>query len=348
MGEVYLARVRGPFQFAKLFTIKLMKTEFADDAADLQRFAREARIAARLTHHNLVQAYDFGSYKGRYFLVMEYIDGLNLAKLLRRMQLCKRLLPWNHAAFIAAEVAAALNFMHTLKDEDGQYLNLTHRDVSPENILLSVEGEVKLVDFGLVKYRGAEKLTGKGRVRGKLSYMAPERAVGGESQPYSDQFSLGLVLHEMITGKRYLEPELDRQALQRKLLHEPIAPPSRLIGLVPEKLEAIVMRATSLEPAQRFASLKAMELELREFLLTDPQATGDNLLLKDTLSELVRALAMAEVEEDEDKKVINVAKLERKLSPFTRPPKDPSQGQSGELKGPRFTRFLRFFGQRLS
>jgi serine/threonine-protein kinase len=294
MGTLYLAKMRGPYQFEKHFIIKLMKEEYTKDLSDLKRFAREARIAAKMHHKNIVQIFDFGSVKGCYYISMEYVDGLNLVRVMNGLLTAKLLLPYSLCAYLIAEIARGLRYMHELRGANGLPIGLVHRDVSPENILVSKEGEVKLSDFGLVKYTGAPTLTNVGKVRGKLPYMAPERVVGRDATRTSDQFSLGLVLHELLTGKRYFSSSMGRKQVQQELIHQAVAPPKDFRKNIPEELNAIVCRATELEPMDRFESIGEMEKQLRAFVHQDPDMTDPEQML----SRLVRALFVGRAKSD--------------------------------------------------
>lgn len=352
MGEVHLARVRGPYQFEKLFILKLMKREFADDPADLQRFAREARIAAQLAHQNLVQIYDFGSERGRYYIAMEFVDGLNLTRLMNGLLSSKLLFPYHLCAYIVAEVARALHYMHTRRNPDGTAMMLLHRDVSPENILVSKEGEVKLSDFGLVKYDGAERLTRAGKVRGKLSYMAPERAVGHDAEPSSDQFSLGMVLHELIVGRRYFPANMERIEVQQSLLNQGILPPSDFRQQIPKQLDTIVKRATALESGERFHSIFEMETALRSYIHHELRNLPDGTNPEEELSQLVRVVRL------ENSKPMRTSDKSISLHDVAMPicrSLDPVSGSHRSVDEPpqtglmmHCTRLLRFLSQRLT
>src|SRR3954470_8635238 len=195
MGKVYRARVVGAAGFEKIVALKFMLPRKAGDAESLRMFQEEARLAASLAHANIVGILDFGVRGGNWYLAMEYIPGANLRALLEKAKARGTVMPPAHAAFIAAEIARGLQYAHTRPGEDGKPLGVVHRDVSPQNVVVSWHGEVKVLDFGiaLARNRAPDDST---VVRGKFAYMSPERALGEPMDFRSDIFSLGAVLYE--------------------------------------------------------------------------------------------------------------------------------------------------------
>lgn len=199
MADVYRAAALGPAGFRKIVAVKIIRPAMCEDAEFVQMFQREAAIAARICHPNAVQVFEFNRDRRQHYLVMEYVEGMDLKTLLER---CGGPLPPALAFFIAAKVLFALSHAHTLCDESGRCLRIIHRDVTPHNILLSVNGDVKLADFGIAKAQDSANFTHANMVRGKLPYLSPEQARGEPLDPRTDLYSLGLVLFEMLTGVR--------------------------------------------------------------------------------------------------------------------------------------------------
>jgi serine/threonine-protein kinase len=200
MARVYLAVMKGPGGFTKLLVIKSLR-ESLEDPLYLRSFMFEARLAAQLNHPNVVQTFEVGEEAGRYFIAMEYLEGQSLRTVQRR--LAPERLPLPMQLRILAEVARGLHHAHTLVSFDGTPLEIVHRDVSPQNVLITYEGQVKLLDFGIAKAQGGGDLTKTGMIKGKIDYIAPEQILGESVDQRADIFSLGVMLWEAITGKRF-------------------------------------------------------------------------------------------------------------------------------------------------
>jgi len=264
MAMVYRGERTGEAGFKKTVAIKRMLPQYRRSGSLLERFAAEARTNARLDHPNLVSVADFGIEPEPY-LVMEFVDGVNLASLLQRLVKEQQPLEISAACFIGAEAAQGLDHAHRKRDESGNPLGIVHRDVSPQNVLLSSEGAVKVSDFGLVKAADNVVQTGSGVPIGKLSYMAPEQANHEEVDARADVFSLGIVLWEML-AMRVLVPPNDpaRAALMMQACDFP--PPSRYRPEVPPELDAVVMACLTKSPTERTPSAQAVGMTLREVL----------------------------------------------------------------------------------
>jgi eukaryotic-like serine/threonine-protein kinase len=215
MAEVFLARRSGPHGFQKRVAIKRILPEFACDAQFIQMFCDEARIAATLSHPNIVQIVEFGEHEGELYLVMEFVDGISASTILRRVSEKGETIPVGPALYVAREVLLALAFAHEATDEDGRALGVVHRDVSPSNILISRTGTVKLIDFGITRSFLAERRTVPGELKGKLRYMSPEQVLGGDVDSRSDLFAVGIVLAEMLAGKALFSGRSDLDVLTR-------------------------------------------------------------------------------------------------------------------------------------
>lgn len=265
MAEIHLAKARGIAGFEKYVALKMIHPNFAEDEQFIEMLVDEAKIAVQLTHHNIAQTFDLGRVGDTYYISMEYVDGADLYKVLRRASEQDIEFPLDVCAFIAKEVASGLDYAHRKRDVAGQPLGIVHRDVSPQNVLVSYAGEVKLVDFGIAKATMKVKQTAAGVIKGKYYYMSPEQASGGRVDARSDIFSAGIVLYEMLTGQMlYLEEDLHR--LLDMVRRADIAPPSKLRRGIPPQLERIVMHALAKTPPDRYQSGADMASDLERFL----------------------------------------------------------------------------------
>ncbi|QSQ18196.1 protein kinase [Myxococcus landrumensis] len=263
MAEIYLCTAQGAAGFEKEVVIKRVRSFLASDPEFVGMFIAEARLVSRLNHANVVQIFDFDQHEDTYYLAMEYVRGCSLWELRKR---CKEMMdpvPPMLVAHIGAEVARGLHYAHRLK-VDGHPLDLVHRDVTPQNVLLSHDGAVKLTDFGIAK--AGKKLTQPGVLKGKFAYMSPEQARGEDVDSRTDLFALGIVLWELLTGGRLFDGESELAVL-RAVQHSVIPPPARLNPEVPEALDAVVMRALERDPSARFQTAGEMERALAQCVL---------------------------------------------------------------------------------
>lgn len=261
MAEILLAQLRGPGGFERPVVIKRMHPHLAKDPAFIQLFLDEARLAARIRHPNVVQVQELGHEAGELFLVMEYLEGQTVVALMKRLSEEGRLLPLSLAAYIVAQACAGLGAAHELSDASGQPLHLVHRDVAPDNIFLTFEGQVKLLDFGIAKARDRLAHTRTGHVRGKAPYMSPEQILGEVIDHRSDLYSLGVVLHEISTGQRLFKGQ-NELALAKAICEAPVPLPSSRREDYPPALEQVVMRALARQREDRFGSAREMEAAL--------------------------------------------------------------------------------------
>src|SRR5215510_4437821 len=267
MAEIHLAKAAGIAGFEKYVALKMIHPNFAEDEQFIQMLVDEAKIAVQLTHGNIAQTFDLGRVGETYYITMEYVDGADLYKILRRASERDIEMPLDVCAFIGKEVASALDHAHRKRDHAGKPLGIVHRDVSPQNVLISYSGEVKLVDFGIAKATMKARQTAVGVIKGKYYYMSPEQAWGDQIDWRSDIFSAGIVLYEMITGQMlYLEEDLHKLLdMARKA---EIAPPSTLRKGVPPQLERIVMHALEKDRQNRYQSAQDFATDLERFLHT--------------------------------------------------------------------------------
>ncbi|MFN2386485.1 MAG: TonB family protein [Thermoanaerobaculia bacterium] len=274
MAELYKARRTGVEGFQKIVAIKKILPHMADNEEFIAMFADEAKLAAQLNHPNIVHIYDLGKIEeGGYFIAMEYVDGRDLRTILQAGRDNGAPLPTPLAVYIAAKVAAALDYAHRRRDHDGHELNIVHRDVSPQNILISFEGDIKLCDFGIAKAASKASQTQSGALKGKVQYMSPEQAWGQPLDRRSDLFSLGAVLCEMLTGEKLFRGDSDLTILEKVRAAE-VAPPSQSNPDVPRTLDSIVLRALAREQEDRYANASDLLRDLEAVLYAYIPAPG--------------------------------------------------------------------------
>ncbi|MGH9458256.1 MAG: protein kinase domain-containing protein [Thermoanaerobaculia bacterium] len=259
MAEVWKARMEGVEGFEKLVAIKRILPHLSDDQEFVDMFVDEAKIAARLNHPNIIHIYDLGRAAGSYYIAMELVDGHDLKSTLRRAADRGIAMPPDLAVFVAAKIGAALDFAHRKAE------GLVHRDVSPQNVLVSWEGDIKLCDFGIAKATSRISHTRSGALKGKVQYMSPEQASAQPLDRRSDVFSLGLVLFEMLTGRKAFGGESEISVLDQVRLAR-IDPPSSLSKEVPAELDRIVATAVAREPSARYASAGDLVRDLEKVL----------------------------------------------------------------------------------
>ncbi len=275
MGEIYLARSRGSAGFEKSCIIKTILPHLAEEEEFVEKFLDEGRIVVQLVHGNIVPVFDMGDEDGEYFIAMEYIPGRDLREVLKSLGVRGEAMPVDLALYTVSELLKGLDYAHRKTGEDGDPLNIVHRDVSPSNVLISREGEVKVIDFGIARATNRLSKTVSGRIQGKFCYMSPEQASGKPLDKRSDIFSAGVVLYELLTGFRPFEGDTDLESLDlvRKCQFDP---PSTLNSQIPEEIDAIVSRALSLKPTKRFETANDFQVELLQYLYstgTSPTST---------------------------------------------------------------------------
>ncbi|MEM9189387.1 MAG: serine/threonine-protein kinase [Myxococcota bacterium] len=252
MANLYLAKKRGAAGFSRQVAIKVVHPELAVDEDFVQLFLGEARLCAQIHHPNVVHVEDLGEREGRYFLVMEYVRGCSLSELLTKVANEGRRPTVQLAAHIAIKIAEGLHAAHEAVGETGQKLGVVHRDVSPQNVLLSLAGDVKLIDFGIAEAAG-RATEGLGPVTGKLSYMPPEQAFGRPVDRRADVYALGVVLWELLTMRRLFVARSE-EALLDKVRHPDVPAPHTISDDISEELSALVMKALEPDPQSRLVS----------------------------------------------------------------------------------------------
>jgi serine/threonine-protein kinase len=257
MAEVWLAEFAGPGGFAKEVALKLVRADLASEPELARLFAQEARLASRLGHANVVQVFEFDVLEGRHYLAMELVRGRTLRQVADRCRESGVRLGLARAVHVGAEVARALAYAHRLTDR-GQPLGIVHRDVSPQNVLVSFEGEVKLADFGIARALGAAERTAPGTLKGKIAYMAPEQARAEPVDARADVFALGVVLWELFAGRRLFARDSEAATLAALLSAEPISRPSEWNEEVPADLDAAVLSALERDRERRTGSAEEL------------------------------------------------------------------------------------------
>ncbi len=264
MGMIYLGRVEGAAGFAKPVVVKTVIPHLSDDTKMAGMFVREARILSNLQHPNIVGVVDFGQFGEAYLMVLEYVHGYHLGQWGRYLTSVNRQIEVDHAIFIAAHVLDALHHAHRQNRPDGSNMGIVHRDVSPANILIDVQGQVKLHDFGIARMQeeGSEYKTQDGTFKGTLPFAAPETIQGVPASPRSDVYSSAVVLYQMLAGKNPFKGQQASETLHRVLTHVPV-PLSVLREDVPPEVDAAVARAMSKTPEDRFPTAAAFAEALR-------------------------------------------------------------------------------------
>jgi hypothetical protein len=269
MAEVFRAKRKGVEGFEKIVALKRILPHLSSNKDFVDMFIAEAKMVASLSHPNIVQIFDLGIIDDTYYIAMELVEGRDLRSILTRARNRNTLFGVDLAALIAARVSAALEYAHRHRDSDGRELRIVHRDVSPQNILVSVEGEVKLVDFGIAKAATKASHTDTGSLRGKLLYMSPEQAWGKPLDKRSDLFALGAVLYEILTGHLLFSASSEMSVLERVREARFVAP-SSLNPAVPIELEAVVMRLLHKDPQDRYQDASEVLLDLDSYLRRRP------------------------------------------------------------------------------
>ncbi len=316
MGQVYLARQKGPVGFEKLVVVKRILPHLAEEPEFIQMFFDEARIAALLNHPNIAQIYDLGEADGTYYIAMEYVHGESFRAVTAKAAGVPGAFPLALKCRVVSDAAGALDFAHRAKSPSGEPLALIHRDVSPQNILLGFNGAVKLIDFGVAKAAGKISTTATGAVKGKYAYMSPEQARGEELDLRSDIFGLGIVFHEALTGARLFKRESETATL-RAVVGGKVAAPSSVVKNIPKAIDAIVLKALARKRAERFQTAAEMQSAIEEFLTKSRLPATPALL----------AAQMADLYKDE----LNQETVSEESSPAPRPaaaepsPKTPSR-----------------------
>lgn len=265
MADVFRAQQTGYGDFVRVVAVKRVLPQFASDEEFKKMFQFEVNLCARFSHPNIAQVFRTDEAQGYLFLVMEFIDGKNIAQLQRVAEERGIRIPVEIACFIIAEAAKALDYAHDCHDDRGRPMNVIHRDISPQNIMISYDGNVKVVDFGIARAADRAEFTDAGIVKGKVPYMSPEQAKGDPIDRRTDVFALGVVFHELLTQRRLFKGD-NRAATMDRIARGMIAPPSSINPTVGAELDQIVLRALMRNPNERFASAKDLLRQLTPYM----------------------------------------------------------------------------------
>jgi tetratricopeptide (TPR) repeat protein/tRNA A-37 threonylcarbamoyl transferase component Bud32 len=263
MAQLYRAKIIGVEGFEKFIAIKQILPHLAHEEELITSFIDEAKLAALLNHQNIVQIYDFGSMEDSYFITMEFLFGKDLRAVNAKAKEKGSPVSLENALFLISKVCAGLDYAHKLKDFQGKSLNIIHRDISPQNVFLTYEGDVKIVDFGIAKAASQSTITQVGMIKGKVAYMSPEQAAGKVIDHRSDIFATGILLYELVAGRRMFQGDDTLQILS-KVREAEFTPLGTLKGGLPEKLYDIVAKALAKEPEDRYQSLADMQADIEE------------------------------------------------------------------------------------
>ncbi|HNZ52948.1 MAG TPA: serine/threonine-protein kinase [bacterium] len=279
MAEVFKAKMFGVEGFEKIVAIKKILPEVAEDAEFIKMFIDEAKIAVRLQHPNIVQILELGKIDDSYFIAMELVNGKDLKTIRKRLKRVELLMPVEQSAYIISQVCDGLDYAHRKTDDKMNSLNIVHRDISPQNMIVSYEGTVKLIDFGIAKAKSKSTKTQAGMLKGKFSYMSPEQVSGQPIDRRSDIFSLGVVFFEMLTGKRLFLGKNDVETLE-KIRKADVPPPSVFNSNVPPELDRIVLKALSKDREERYQWASEFSEDLKKFSFT----TGNSFSRQDMMN----------------------------------------------------------------
>jgi eukaryotic-like serine/threonine-protein kinase len=265
-AEIYLARIAGAAGFEKYVVVKCLHDHLADDTDFVKMFLDEARLAAHLDHSNIVQTMELGEHDGRYYMVMEFLAGLSLAMIVRRAgeRLQSTRIPVPLGLNILAQASAGLHYSHE-KAMNGKALNIVHRDISPQNLVISFEGVVKLVDFGIAKAELRETRTRSGTIKGKFAYMSPEQCVANNVDRRTDVFALGVIGHELLTGRRLFKRPSPYETYQA-VMECDVKPPSVLDPALDPALDPVIMGALTRDRSDRYPTAEAFGDALLRYL----------------------------------------------------------------------------------
>ncbi len=266
MAEVYLAKSAVANGLNKFVAVKRILPQYFSNEEFIEMFKEEAKVAINLNHSNVVTIYDFGIEKKQFFLVMEFVEGRNLRQIINELKKNNKFFTQDQAIYMIKEVAAGLDHAHRCVDANsGRPLNITHRDMSPQNIMVSFEGEVKVIDFGIAKAETEKEETKAGTLKGKFSYMSPEQAEGHHIDPRTDIFAIGIVLWELLANDRLFTGS-NESAILRKVRDCQIPPIRKVNPLVPQELERIVMKALAKDRNVRYQTAANLHRDLNRFL----------------------------------------------------------------------------------
>jgi serine/threonine-protein kinase len=284
MAEIFTARQEGMQGFSKKIVIKRIRPHLSSQEGFVKMFLNEARLVAQLTHSNIVHIYDLGKIGKCYFLAMEYVHGRDMRAVLAKSEKVQIPFPMEYSLKVAGAVCEGLYYAHRSADEEGAPLNIVHRDVTPENVMVSFDGEVKILDFGIAKAANVIGETRTGEIKGKLAYMSPEQITGKAVDHRSDLFSLGVMLYEWITGHKLFGAGSDAEVM-RNVVDGKIYPPSYFKEGLPAPVEAVLLKALQRNREERYQSAWDLQYDIDQFLLHH-EFTPSNIHLSNFMRQL--------------------------------------------------------------
>ncbi len=292
MAEVWRGKTFGAGGFERLVAIKRILPNIAEDEEFISMFIDEAKISVQLAHANVAQIYELGQISNSYFIAMEYIPGKDMRAIFERCRKKGEPAPIPLSCYVVAKLCEGLDYAHRKKDGMGRDMNIVHRDVSPQNVLISYEGEVKVIDFGIAKAAGKATKTQAGILKGKFGYMSPEQIRGLPLDRRSDVFAIGVCLYEMLTGERLFVGDSDFSVLE-KVRKAEVTPPSTYNRRVPEQLEKIVLKALARDVDTRYQYANELADDLQRFLIT-----SDSIFSRKDLMQYMKSTFAEEVERE--------------------------------------------------
>jgi serine/threonine protein kinase len=295
MAEVFKAKAFGVEGFERLLAVKRILPNIAEDEEFIAMFIDEAKISVQLQHANIAQIFDLGKVEESFFIALEYVNGKDLRAIFDRSRQRGEVMPISQSAYIVMQVCEGLDYAHNKRDGQGRELHLIHRDISPQNVLIGYEGEIKLIDFGIAKAAGKASKTQAGILKGKFGYMSPEQVRGLPIDRRSDIFAVGIVLYELLTSERLFVGESDFSTLE-KVRNVEILPPSSYNRKIPPELERIALKALAKDPEDRYQNAIDLHDDLQAFLYS----VGEIYSRKD-LSAWMKKNFAVEIEEDNSK-----------------------------------------------
>jgi serine/threonine protein kinase len=328
MAEVYRAKFFGAERFEKILAIKKLLPNIAEDEEFVEMFINEAKLASQLTHSNICQIYDLGKIDGNLFIAMEYVWGKDLLQIINYFRRKKEHMPPPMAAYIATRICEGIDYAYHKRGAQGMPLKIIHRDVSPQNILISYDGEVKIIDFGIAKATLHHSETQAGLLKGKFSYMSPEQVQGFPIDHRSDIFAIGTCLFEMLTRMSLFRGENDFITLERVRKAE-VPKPTDLNPKIPKSLEKIVMKALALDPKDRWQRAADFQDALQRFLITTPP--------------IYTAKRLQDIDHDKAR-MEEYAKIGPEVLRRSMPPSQPPVAPAAKKKSPGPKRTLLGFG----
>ncbi|MBN2725526.1 MAG: serine/threonine protein kinase [Deltaproteobacteria bacterium] len=297
MGEIFLARQLGDFGFQRKVVIKRLHEELCSETVHRDFFIQEAVISGKFDHPNIIHVYDVGADEQGLFMIMEYILGRDLMSIVRQSIKLKSFIPLEHALNIIAQIGEGLDYVHSLKDDSGDSLHLVHRDVTPSNIIVTLEGTAKLVDFGVAAVSGEDLSPGDGIIPGKMNYMAPELIEGHKPDKRADIFSLGVMFYELAVGRRLFKGSPDE--VSRIILNSPVPLPTAAKNDMDPELELIILKCLEKDPDYRYSSARELVSDIESYCLKNKISLGKYALSR-YIKELFRISPVKEVEQPED------------------------------------------------